>query len=116
MIARYLEFDYIWIDCLCIVQDDREDWNREAARMAKVYSNASLTIAASVSPNCDNGFLYNRKMAPWVPVHFEDVEGSFELMIMPYARDTGKYKRWRTGYDPLLVRRFALEYLLETTG
>jgi hypothetical protein len=47
MIARFSGFDYIWIDCLCILQDDKEDWGREAARMDDVYSNAALTLAAS---------------------------------------------------------------------
>lgn len=36
MLARYLGFMYIWIDCLCIVQDDRKDWQRESAKMAAV--------------------------------------------------------------------------------
>jgi hypothetical protein len=84
MMARYLEFDYIWIDCLCIVQDDREDWNREAARMANVYSYAALTIAAGGASDCNDGFLHDDCiMAPWVPVCFEDADGPFELAIMP---------------------------------
>jgi hypothetical protein len=116
MIARYLEFDYIWIDCLCIVQDDREDWNREAARMANVYSNAALTIAASVSPNCNDGFLYDRNMAPWVPVYFEDADGPFELMIMPSPRDTDEDRVWRPGHGPLPVRLLSMRYLSETAG
>lgn len=37
---------YIWIDSLCIVQDDPKDWRREAATMCDVYHNARLTIAA----------------------------------------------------------------------
>lgn len=36
-IARRLGFEYIWIDALCIIQDDRDDWCREASQMAEVY-------------------------------------------------------------------------------
>jgi hypothetical protein len=104
MIARYLDFDYIWIDCLCIIQDDREDWNREAARMADVYLNAALTIAASRSPDCNDGFLSECDMASWVPICFEDAEGSFELIIMPSPDG-------RPGYGPLPVRLLAITYL-----
>jgi len=37
---------YIWIDSLCIVQDDSDDWEREAASMMPIFSNALITIAA----------------------------------------------------------------------
>ncbi|KAK7917469.1 hypothetical protein PG985_011077 [Apiospora marii] len=39
--------DYIWIDSLCIIQDDSLDWQRESAQMASIYRHAYLTIAAT---------------------------------------------------------------------
>lgn len=45
--VRSLGIRYIWIDSLCIVQDDEEDWRREGSRMASIYSNAYLVIAAA---------------------------------------------------------------------
>jgi hypothetical protein len=42
---------YLWIDSLCICQDDSEDWERESANMAAVYSNSYLTIAATNAKN-----------------------------------------------------------------
>lgn len=30
-VARELRFRYLWIDSLCITQDDRGDWHREAS-------------------------------------------------------------------------------------
>lgn len=42
---------YIWIDSLCIVQDDAEDWEREAAKMALIFEAAYLTIAATAATN-----------------------------------------------------------------
>jgi len=47
MLARYLGVRYLWIDSMCICQDDYEDWERQAARMLSVYTNAYLTIIAS---------------------------------------------------------------------
>lgn len=35
---------FIWIDSLCIVQDDLEDWNRESTQMGNYYQCAWLTI------------------------------------------------------------------------
>lgn len=45
-VTRKLDFRYIWIDSLCILQDDEDDWMREATSMRDVYANCYLTIAA----------------------------------------------------------------------
>src|SRR5579862_1068655 len=42
-----LGFSYIWIDSLCIIQDSKEDWERESLAMTDVYRNAQCTIAAA---------------------------------------------------------------------
>ncbi|KAF2865541.1 heterokaryon incompatibility protein-domain-containing protein [Massariosphaeria phaeospora] len=44
-----LKEQYLWIDSLCIIQDSREDWLREAAMMAEIYSNSVCTISAASS-------------------------------------------------------------------
>lgn len=51
-LAVRLGFQYMWIDSLCIIQDDVKDWHREAATMSTIYQNAALTIAATKS--CDS--------------------------------------------------------------
>ncbi|KAL3291859.1 HET-domain-containing protein [Colletotrichum asianum] len=45
-VARGMGFSHIWIDSLCIIQDDKEDWKAEARRMAIIYDNATCTIVA----------------------------------------------------------------------
>lgn len=42
---------YIWIDSLCIIQDDDSDWIRQSQDMAHIYSNAYFNIAATCQPN-----------------------------------------------------------------
>ncbi|KAK0724585.1 heterokaryon incompatibility protein-domain-containing protein [Lasiosphaeris hirsuta] len=49
--ARLLRVRYIWIDSLCIIQDDDEDWARESTSMNQVYGNAYLTIGATSAAN-----------------------------------------------------------------
>ncbi|KAG9229461.1 heterokaryon incompatibility protein-domain-containing protein [Amylocarpus encephaloides] len=44
-----LDIRYIWIDSLCIVQDSRDDWQREALTMKDVYQNSTVNIAAAAS-------------------------------------------------------------------
>lgn len=46
-ITRGLGAEYIWIDSLCIIQDDHEDRTLEATQMGHVYSNSFLTISAT---------------------------------------------------------------------
>jgi hypothetical protein len=46
VVCRRLGIDYIWIDSLCIIQDDPEDWKRQAALMHRVYRLACVTLVA----------------------------------------------------------------------
>lgn len=54
-ITRSLGYRYIWIDSLCIIQDSKQDWISEAARMGYIYKHSSLTIAAETSQDCLEG-------------------------------------------------------------
>ncbi|KAI0385985.1 HET-domain-containing protein [Hypomontagnella monticulosa] len=67
-ICRRLHIDYIWIDSLCIIQDSDEDWATESMKMAQIYENTYLTIAATKStifcrPIIEN-LVYCRKKPP----------------------------------------------------
>lgn len=44
--TRSLGIQYLWIDSICIIQQDEEDWQREAGKMYAVYKNSYLTLAA----------------------------------------------------------------------
>lgn len=54
-ITRRLKIQYLWIDSLCILQDDPTDWATESAKMGSVYHQAYLTIAASYAENVHGG-------------------------------------------------------------
>jgi len=43
-----LGFQYIWIDSLCIVQDDPEDWKQESLSMYGVYKNGSFHTSVTL--------------------------------------------------------------------
>lgn len=42
----HLGVSYIWIDSLCIKQDDAADCESEASRMTSVYSNSFINVVA----------------------------------------------------------------------
>lgn len=45
--TRSIGVSYIWIDSVCIIQKDAEDWVREGGKMFHVYKNSYITIAAA---------------------------------------------------------------------
>jgi Heterokaryon incompatibility protein (HET) len=58
--ARKLGYQYIWIDSLCIVQNDDDDKEKEILQMPHIYKNADVTLCASISKSCYDGFLQTR--------------------------------------------------------
>ncbi|KAJ1328916.1 HET domain-containing protein [Microdochium nivale] len=67
-LARALSMPFIWIDALCIVQDDKDDWKHEAARMGDVYSNSFVTLCVLSTWSCLEGFLERSSDGVTVPL------------------------------------------------
>lgn len=91
-VAMRMGISYVWIDSLCIIQDDPEDWNHEAALMSQIYQSAYLTVATAVSEGAPNlglfrhgdtsEFLYEKFVCP-----LED-GSSEEVMVMKTQVET----------------------------
>lgn len=60
-LTRYLGVQYLWVDALCIIQDDTQDWLHESAQMATVYAKAFLTVSASSVPSSKFSFLHKSR-------------------------------------------------------
>jgi hypothetical protein len=63
IVTRALGHRYLWIDALCIIQDDVNDLNKEMARMGDIYQNSILTIFAEKGPDTDSGLFASRNGA-----------------------------------------------------
>ncbi|GKU18943.1 unnamed protein product [Fusarium langsethiae] len=72
VISRELGIRYIWIDSLCIVQDDTKDWEIEAAKMASIYNGAELVLSATGSVDGSGGCLFPRESYVMVSGTFPD--------------------------------------------
>jgi hypothetical protein len=66
VVAKNLGMRYIWIDSLCIIQDDKKDWEYEAARMEQVFRGAYFTVAATSAKTSKDGFLTPRQPRSFV--------------------------------------------------
>lgn len=83
-ITRLLRIRYIWIDSICICQDDSEDWERESAKMTNIYMNSYLTIAASAAKDSSIGCFIPRRPTKYVGIPYTTKQGiSGELQAFP---------------------------------
>ena len=59
-ITRKLKIPYLWIDSLCILQNDMDEMRQEIMNMGKVYQNCTVTIVAASARTANEGFLMPR--------------------------------------------------------
>uniref|UniRef100_A0A093VXX3 Heterokaryon incompatibility protein 6, OR allele n=1 Tax=Talaromyces marneffei PM1 TaxID=1077442 RepID=A0A093VXX3_TALMA len=60
-VARWLNVRYLWIDALCIIQDDdKANKMKEIGRMHLTFGNSFLTVQASRAASVHDGFLSPR--------------------------------------------------------
>lgn len=69
----------LWIDSLCIIQDSVHDWQRECAKMADVYANAMVGIAACDARDASHGFLHKYPSKLRL-----DLGGSVSMRCIPF--------------------------------
>ena len=59
-VTCWLGFSYLWIDALCIVQDDPGDKQREISHMGDIYSQSILTLCAKGADDAAAGLAVQR--------------------------------------------------------
>ncbi|KAK1484814.1 heterokaryon incompatibility protein [Colletotrichum cuscutae] len=94
MPSRSLELNigWLWIDSLCIVQDDKADKDRELPLMEIIYSMAIYTLVASDSKDGSGGCFLPRGSNPNMHVRpctktFNEVKTKVSVTFQPYMAD-----------------------------
>ncbi|KAK3366180.1 heterokaryon incompatibility protein-domain-containing protein [Lasiosphaeria ovina] len=54
-VVRGLGLRYLWVDALCIVQDDADDRDKEISRMDAIYEGSVFTLVAASGTHADAG-------------------------------------------------------------
>jgi hypothetical protein len=86
-VTRELDIEYLWIDSLCIIQWNAEDWECEAKRMEDVFASAYCTIAATSAVDSNAGFLARNVSTEYVRV--QDAAGN-QVCICSHIDDFEK--------------------------
>lgn len=100
-----LGFRFLWVDRLCIIQDDARDWEKEASRMCDIYSRSALTITIPSCTRSSQSFLKKRQNAH----QFREKDG-FAVIDYINAESESQSKLWlREGF----LGRQAASWFLE---
>ena len=89
LISNAIGIYYLWVDAICIVQNDPQDWAEQAAEMCGIYSGAHLTISATNSNDVEKGFLSKRMQSQ--VVQLKGVTGTRDIAPV-YALEKPKHR------------------------
>lgn len=109
-VARKLGYQYIWVDSLCIIQDDKADWEQESCKMATIYGDADLVIGATSASHANEGFLVPRPPHPRGVAFFHPRGQPETLYGVKYGPVTEHHKAWNfDDQGPLALRAWAMQ-------
>ncbi|KAK3901706.1 HET-domain-containing protein [Staphylotrichum tortipilum] len=110
-VTQLLGLNFLWIDALCIIQDDPSDKQAELPKMAAIYGDADITIVAARASRVQQGFLQNRRST--IPcsftLPFRSTTGATGTVILTnpegvYSEEPIDTRAW-TLQERLLARR-----------
>lgn len=94
-VATYLGVKYLWVDSLCIIQDDEANRAREIGLMAQVYGNAVCNLVASDAEANDKGLFFPRNEHDVRSFVVKNVNGPTDLVAQSHhiSRDWDHIKQ-----------------------
>ena len=98
---------YIWIDCLCIIQDCEDDWRLEASQMKTIYERAYCNIAAASTPTIEGGLFGTRS-----PLDLKNVVIRPPWATSNYFCSDDELWHGNISQSPLLKRGWVLQEIL----
>jgi hypothetical protein len=94
LLTRARGFRWLWIDALCVLQDDALDKHQEASRLDEIFGNAFLTIAATSAVDPAKG-LYPPKVQPF-KIQTTDSKGSLSKV---YVREQPSHYSFKAPFN-----------------
>jgi hypothetical protein len=115
-VTRHLNIRFLWIDSLCIIQDDHSDWVVQSAQMSDIYGGAYLTICASLGEDASHGLFVSSAL--------HDLHAEITVPGLPstgiFLRPCTAHEKYQnilerddgTARTPLLQRAWVVQELL----
>lgn len=95
VLTRALGFRWLWIDALCLVQDDDLSKTEESMTMDEIFGNAFLTVAATSAGDSSNEPLFPTQTPPF-KIQATDNKGSaFKI----YVREQPDHYSFKAPFD-----------------
>ena len=69
-VCRGLGIQYLWVDVICIFQDQKSDWLEQSSQMSYIYGQATVTIVSVDTDDASQHFLSRREVQS-VPLHWK---------------------------------------------
>ncbi|KAM0208589.1 hypothetical protein ACHAQD_011565 [Fusarium lateritium] len=75
---------YIWIDSLCIIQDDEDDWKSQSSVMGSIYKNTACNIANLWAENGSDGLFAPKEEPTLLSLSSEEFSVQQSYYSWPY--------------------------------
>jgi hypothetical protein len=123
-ITRRLGVRYLWIDSLCIIQDNESDWEYEAAYMDNVYALAYCTVAiSSANATCGSegfeldvekgelsrrGWIFQERVLSRRTIHIVGQQAYWECKAVVWSKAMDRHVRPRNIAESSCIPRLNL--------
>lgn len=95
VLVRALGFRWLWIDSLCLIQDEAQEKLEESLTMDEIFGNAFLTIAATSAKESSTQPLFPKKTQPF-KIQATDNHGS---LFKIYVREQPSHYSFKAPFD-----------------
>lgn len=95
VLTRALGIRYLWIDSLCLVQDDIDSKLEESVRMDEIFGNAFLTVAATSASDSNTQPLFPPKVQAF-KIQATDNKGQLSKI---YVREQPSHYSFKAPFD-----------------
>jgi hypothetical protein len=107
-VTHALDLKFLWVDSLCIIQDNPKDWENEAAKMSDIFAGSELTIAAVDAIDSCGGLKIDSIAPPIYDPPEKEYEGALIRWSAAPWTDLGRSHLFSRGWvfqEMLLSRR-----------